>query len=173
MNKWVRFARLLLYVIIVKRLPPTSYPGGVVVKAIRYYFCKSLFKSCGRDVTIESLAQIAFDKVEIGNNSGIGYNARLGAVRMGDNVMMGPDVIILSRDHFFDSRLLPMRLQGMTEDKPVVISDDVWIGARVIILPGVCIGRGAILGAGAVVSKDIPEYAIVAGNPAQVIKQRT
>jgi maltose O-acetyltransferase len=91
---------------------------------------------------------------------------------MGDNVMMGPDVIILTGNHVYDSRLLPMRLQGGSEDKPVVINDDVWIGARVIILPGVHIGRGAILGAGAVVTENVPEYAIVAGNPARVIKQR-
>ena len=57
-------------------------------------------------------------------------------------------------------------------DDPVVISDDVWIGARAIILPGVQIGRDAIIGAGAVVTKDLSEYAIVVGNPARVIKQR-
>lgn len=171
-NKWCRSIKVLLYVLILKHLPPTYFPGGAVVKAIRYYFCKGLFKSCGRGVVIESRAHIPFDKVEIGNNSGIGYNARLGAVIMGDDVMMGPDVIILSRDHFFDSRLSPMRLQGETDDTPVVISDDVWIGARAIILPGVHIGRGSIVGAGAVVSKDVPEYAIVAGNPARIIKKR-
>jgi maltose O-acetyltransferase len=143
-----------------------------VVKAIRYFFCKGLFKSCGRGVVIESKAHIPFHKVEIGSNSGIGYNARLGAVKMGNNVMMGPDVIILSGSHVFDSRLLPMRVQGGTEDNPVLISDDVWIGARAIILPGVHIGKGAIVGAGAVVSKDVPEYAIVVGNPARVVKQR-
>ena len=172
MNKWCRFIRLILYDLVLKRLPPTYYPGGAVVKVIRYNFCKGLFKFCGRGVVIESLAHIPFDKVEIGNNSGIGHNALLGAVKIGDDVMMGPDVIILSRDHCFNSRLLPMRLQGKTEDKPVVIDDDVWIGARAIILPGVHIVRGAIVGAGAVVSKDVPEYAIVAGNPARVIKQR-
>ena len=82
------------------------------------------------------------------------------------------DVIIQSTNHLFDSRLTPMRLQGKTEDDPIVIGDDVWIGARAIILPGVHIGRGAIVSAGAVVTDDVPEYAIVAGNPARVIKQR-
>jgi len=171
-NKWYRFMKMLLYVLVLKHLPPTYYPGGTVIKAVRYYFCKGLFKSCGSGVVIESKAHIPFDKVEIGNNSGIGYNARLGAVKIGDDVMMGPDVIILSRNHSFESRLLPMRMQIGTEENPAVISDDVWIGARAIILPGVHIGRGSIVGAGAVVSKDVPEYAIVAGNPAQVIKQR-
>jgi maltose O-acetyltransferase len=61
--------------------------------------------------------------------------------------------------------------QGFYEEKPVVI-DDVWIGGHVIILPGVHIGKGAIVGAGAVVTKDVPEYAIVGGSPAKVIKYR-
>jgi len=102
---WLRFIKLFLYDIVIKRLPPTYYPGGAAIKTIRYYFCKGLFKACGRGVTIEPNARIAFHKVEIGNNSGIGSNALLGAVKIGDNVMMGPDVIIYSRNHFFDSRL--------------------------------------------------------------------
>ena len=61
----------------------------------------------------------------------------------------------------------------MQKIKPVIIGDDVWIGGRVIILPGVTIGNGAIVGAGAVVTRDVPEYAIVGGVPAKVIKMRT
>lgn len=171
-KSWLRFIKLFLYIIVLKHLPPTYYPGGALIRMIRYHFCKGLFKSCGRDVVIESRAHIPFDKVEIGNNSGIGLNARLGVVKIGNDVMMGPDVIIQSQNHIFNNRLLPMRLQGASEDKPVVIGDDVWIGARAIILPGVHIGSGAIVGAGAVVTKDVPEFAIVAGNPARVIKQR-
>ena len=62
-----------------------------------------------------------------------------------------------------------MRLQGYLKPQPVVIEDDVWIGARVIFLPGVRVGRGAIVGAGAVVTKDVPDYALVVGNPARVV----
>jgi maltose O-acetyltransferase len=163
---------VVTYMLVLKHLPPTYFPGGAIVKAIRYFFCKRLFKSCGKGVVIESKAQIHFRRVEIGNNSGIGYNARLEAVKIGDNVMMGPDVIILSRNHVFDDLRVPMCLQGDSGESPVVISDDVWIGARVIILPGVHIGKGAIVGAGAVVPKDVPAYAVVAGNPARVVKQR-
>lgn len=65
-----------------------------------------------------------------------------------------------------------MRLQGDSEPKPIVIGDDVWIGARSIILKGVHIGKGAVIAAGAVVSRDVPEYAIVGGVPARVIKYR-
>lgn len=169
---FVRKLQLLFYLIVLKHLPPSYYPGGWLVKATRYYFCRSMFKSCGRGVVIETNAKIPFHKVEIGNFSGIGLNAFLGAAKIGDNVMMGPDVIMMSRDHLFQSRSLPMRLQGAAEDNPVVIGDDVWIGTRAILLPGVRVGKGAIIGAGAVVTKNIPEYSIVAGNPARIVGYR-
>ena len=62
--------------------------------------------------------------------------------------------------------------QGFAEYKPVIISNDVWIGGRVIILPGISVGEGAIVAAGAVVTKDVPSYSIVAGNPAVIKKYR-
>jgi maltose O-acetyltransferase len=65
-----------------------------------------------------------------------------------------------------------MSEQGMTEDMPVTIGDDVWIGARAILLPGITINSGSIVGAGAVVTKDVPPGSIVAGNPARVVRYR-
>jgi acetyltransferase-like isoleucine patch superfamily enzyme len=65
-----------------------------------------------------------------------------------------------------------MMEQGFQQDKGIKIGDDVWIGARVIILPGVSIGSGVIIGAGAVVTKDIPDWAIAVGNPARVVRYR-
>ncbi|MCB9159898.1 MAG: CatB-related O-acetyltransferase [Caldilineaceae bacterium] len=87
--------------------------------------------------------------------------------------MMAPDVTIVGENHRFDRLDLPMRLQGYQRFPPVRIEDDVWIGARAIILPGVTIGQGAIIGAGAVVTKDVPAYAVCAGNPARVLRLRT
>jgi len=86
--------------------------------------------------------------------------------------MMGPYVIIIGENHVSSNREIPMRLQGYKKYPPVRIEDDVWIGARAIILPGIKIGKGAIIGSGAVVTKDVPPYAICAGNPARVIKYR-
>ena len=86
--------------------------------------------------------------------------------------MMGPDVMILTRHHEFLQTTLPMIEQGYREERPVTIKDDVWIGARVIILPGVTVGNGAVVGAGAVVTKEIDDWTIVAGNPARVIRNR-
>jgi len=67
---------------------------------------------------------------------------------------------------------IPMNRQGWSEDRPVCIEDDVWIGSRVILLPGVRIGKGSIVGAGSVVTRDVEPYAIVAGNPARKIRSR-
>lgn len=164
---------LLVYHLITKRLPPTYFPGGTLFKKIRYINCKYLFRYCGKDVNIEPKAYIPFHKVEIGDNSGIGYNAKLGSVIIGKNVMMAPDVVILSRNHRFEDSIIPMRLQGNHEELPVIIGNDVWLGTRVIILPGVCIGSGSIVAAGSVVTKDVPDYSIVGGNPAKVIRYRT
>ena len=86
---------------------------------------------------------------------------------------MGEDVTIITRNHRFDRTDIPMMEQGFCEEKPVFIGDDVWIGDKVLILPGVKIGTGCIIAAGAVVTKDIPDYSVAAGVPAKVIKQRS
>lgn len=86
--------------------------------------------------------------------------------------MMGRDCIVYTRNHKFDDITTTMRGQGFQEERPVYIGDDVWIGGRVTILPGVHIGNHCIIGAGSVVSKDIPDWAIAVGNPVVVKKYR-
>lgn len=115
--------------------------------------------------------------VSYGKFGGLWKSCRGGATKLmlpkcGDNVMMAPDCIIYVRNHESSRLDIPMCEQGSTEERPVVIGNDVWIGGRVIILPGVKIGDGAIIGAGSVVTKDVSEYDVVAGNPARVIKNR-
>lgn len=85
--------------------------------------------------------------------------------------MMGPDVAILTHTHRINRTDIPMGQQGSLV-KEVIIGDDVWIGMRSIIMPGVRVGNGAVIGAGAVVTKDVPDYAIVGGVPAKVLKYR-
>ena len=86
--------------------------------------------------------------------------------------MMGEACHIYTRNHKTDRTDIPMCRQGFDGYKPVVISDDVWIGARVTILPGAKIGTGVIIGSGAVVTGEIPDYAVAGGVPARVIKYR-
>lgn len=109
----------------------------------------------------------------IGHRSSLGVNAQvLGPLTIGDNVMMGPDVVILTNNHRIDDLEQPMINQGLDSIAPVTIEDDVWIGVRAILLPGVAIGRGAVVAAGAVVASDVPRNAIVGGVPAKVIRYR-
>jgi maltose O-acetyltransferase len=85
---------------------------------------------------------------------------------------MGPEVAIWTTNHRFDRTDIPMMFQGNQVQKPVFIGNDVWIGTRAILLPGVHVGDHSIIGAGAVVAKDVPPWAIVVGNPARVVRYR-
>ena len=153
---------------------PVSYSRiwGGLSKALRGGCAKLILENCGSNVNIEKGADFA-STITIGNNSGIGKNSVIGSyTKIGDNVMMGEACIIYTRNHRFDRTDIPMCQQGFDEYKPVVISNDVWIGARVTILPGTKIGTGVVIGAGAVVTGEIPDYAIVGGVPAKVIRFR-
>lgn len=94
-----------------------------------------------------------------------------GGVEIGNNVLIGPKTVIHSANHRYEDPHVPIRFQGHIHKK-VVIEDDVWIGGGVIILPGVRIGRGSIVGAGSVVTKDVAPYTVVVGVPARRIKER-
>lgn len=153
-------------------LPESFFWINIGQKQIRAFCGKLILSKCGKGVNIEKNA-IFPSCVELGDHSGIGIRAKIdGKVMIGKNVMMGPDVCIYAKNHAFDRTDIPMNLQGFATEKPVVIADDVWIGSRVIILPGVHIGTGAVIGAGAVVTKNVPDYAVVGGNPACVLKMR-
>lgn len=166
---------LVLYYGIGIHLPASDSPYAFGAKSFRRFLCKGLFKSAGRDINIEHGAYFGKgNELSIGNRSGIGLNARIqGPVSIGDHVMMGPEVHIYTRNHDFSRRDIPMIDQGDTISEPVIIGDDVWIGARSIILPGVTVGNGAIIAAGSVVTKSVAPYTIVGGNPAKLIKERS
>lgn len=162
----------LIYYTIAKHLPPSSSGLQVGQKALRAFCGRLILKHCGKNVNIEKGALFS-SKTSLGDYSGIGINARInGECQIGNYVMMGTDVVVITRNHSFGRTDVPMMHQGFGEERPVVIGSDVWIGDRVIILPGVHIGDGSILAAGAVVTHDVPPYAIVAGVPAKVIKMR-
>lgn len=125
-------------------------------------------------------------KIEIGENTYIGLNTRIWSaesIRIGKNVLISHDVnIIDTNSHEVDHLERAERFRyivevGHWEEKqnivtaPIHIKDDVWINFNVTILKGVTIGRGAIVGAGSVVVKDVPDFTLVAGNPAKVIKK--
>ena len=86
--------------------------------------------------------------------------------------MFANEVLIVGSDHIYNNPKLPSYFSGRPFRPNTIIGDDVWLGARCTIMSGVCIGNGAIVAAGAIVTKDVPPYAIVAGIPARVIKWR-
>ena len=110
----------------------------------------------------------------VGNDSNIGpycYIGCSGFVRIGNNVLMGPRVSIIAENHNFARTDKPTKLQGVTRQE-VDIGDDCWLGSNSVILAGIRVGEGAVVAAGAVVTKDVPPYAVVGGVPAKVIRSR-
>jgi maltose O-acetyltransferase len=171
----MRIFYLFLYYILLNKLPHSSVPFiGLPCERLKEFFAKRIFMRCGNNVNIGKGARFGNGKyIQIGNNSGIGINSKVpNNIIIGEDVMMGPNVTIYGSNHMFDRTDIPMQMQGMKEYPPVVVEDDVWIGSHVIIMPGLLIKRGSIIGAGAVVTKNFPEYSIVGGNPAKLIKSR-
>jgi len=169
---WTIKTKLLfvLYQMFAAWLPQSSHfpPAGW----LRRCFAKWIVAYCGKEVNIERGAHFT-PGLSIGDRSGAGINCELnGPITIGRDVMMGPEVVVYTSGHEFNATDIPMMDQGPTETKPVVIGNDVWIGRRAIIMPGVTIGDGCVIGAGAVVTKDIPPYSVAVGVPAKVVKSR-
>lgn len=136
------------------------------------HFCHIKDVSFDDTARIEPFCRIVGSpQIKIGKNFYANSHCHiLGEIQIGDNVLIGPKVIIWSRDHGIAKHKIISEQPSI--NKPIIIGNDVWIGAGVIILKGVSIGDGAVIGAGSVVTRDVPNYAIVAGSPAIVKKFR-
>lgn len=160
----------IMYCVFAKNLPYSR--RGKIFKKLRYFFTSKVIKKIGKNVNIETGA-IYNPNITIGDNSGIGVRCELvGNVEIGKNVMMGPEVIFYTQNHQYKDKNKTIMEQGYAPEKKIVIEDDVWIGRRVIILPGVTVKKGTVIGAGAIVTKTFPEYSVIAGNPAKAIGTR-
>lgn len=175
-------------------------PGAIGYK-LRYYYYHNLFKNCGKKVHIDIGCYLkGCQNIILGNNIGFGLNSQVyasgngsekisigdntffnanvminadcgGVIEIGSHCIVGPNVIFRTSNHVFTDRNIPIMEQGHNPGK-IIIKDDVWIGANVVLLPNISVGKGAIIGAGAVVTKNIDDYAIVAGVPAKQIGSR-
>ncbi len=162
----------VLYLYFAKNLPGSFSKLNFGQRKIRNFLARSFAPGIDKTVNVENGAVFS-SKVVAGECSNIGIKAFIqGKTIIGKYVMMGPECIIYTFNHETGRTDIPMCEQGFRDEKEVIIGDDVWIGARVIILPGVHIGNGTIIGAGAVVAKDIPDYSVAVGNPAVVVKKR-
>lgn len=167
---------LVIYYGFASHLPSSYSPfGGWLFNAIRAFCCRRIFKYCGKKVNIDRHAYFGNGRnLEIGDYSSIGEDCVVPKdTIIGKYVMMAPDVHIVANNHTFSDTDQPMCFQGSIEGKTTtIIDDDCWVGVRVILTPGHRIGKGSILAAGAVVTKDVEPYSIVGGNPAKLIRKR-
>ncbi|MBU4067907.1 MAG: acetyltransferase [Proteobacteria bacterium] len=141
---------------------------------MRRKLAQKIFLYCGQHVIIKRNAYFGNgSQLRIGHNSQLGHNCVVPRdISIGNDVIMGPNVVIWAISHKFSSAEVPIRLQGSTDRNPPVIGNDVWIGERSIIMPGVKIGSHSVIGAASVVTRDVPDYAVVAGIPARIIRMR-
>lgn len=168
----VDFEGVLLQLFRLSCMVPGSSQQSIQNK-IRVRLLKAISESVGAGCVVMPKAHILRpENFRIGSDSGVGYRSIIvcfDRVEVGDRVLMGADVIIYTSNHIWSPDLRTYIGQGLTT-APVNIGDDSWIGSRAIILPGVRIGKGATVAAGAVVAKDVPDYAVVGGVPARVLK---
>ena len=149
---------------------------GKFALRLRYLCAKHMFSRCDGFVNLEQGAHIGSGKnFYVGKDVGIGkeFICHNRIVTIHDGLLMGENVLFQGGAHSFADPDKPIGSGPNEEPAPLEICGDVWIGARAIILPG-CkrIGAHSIIGAGAVVTKDVPDYAIVGGNPAKILKMR-
>jgi acetyltransferase-like isoleucine patch superfamily enzyme len=142
---------------------------------IRVFFLKKKFKKIGTNVMITACSSFAYpEKIIINNHVYIGPKAFIvayGGLTIEENVIIGPMVTIHTSNHRYENATM-LPYDGYTYIKPVKIKSNVWIGANVTICPGVTIEEGAVVAMGSVVTKNIPKFAVVGGNPAKIIKMR-
>jgi acetyltransferase-like isoleucine patch superfamily enzyme len=148
-----------------------GYFGG----CIRGHVYKKALRRMGRGTYIHDSVAILFpENIEMGDDVSVNQFSvihGMGGVRIGSDVRIGYGVKIISFDHVFSNPGVPIMGQGYDKGH-IDIGDDVWIGANAVILKGVKIGRGSVIGAGSVVTGDIPPFSIAVGAPAKVVKKR-
>lgn len=150
-----------------------------VWRRLRMLLYRPLFGSYGQNFTFDPDGLYTYSSIHVGDDVSLGLQptlmAALSEIRIGSHVMFGPKVTIIGGGHniTMPSRFMTdVHEKTGNEDLGVVIEDDVWIGSYAIVLRGVTVGRGAVVAAGSVVTKSVPPYSIVAGNPARVMRFR-
>lgn len=143
----------------------------------KYYLLK--LATCGKGCQIEGDCSLPLSQLYLGNNVYIGPGAMFvsseAKIIVGDNVMFGPNVMIATSNHRIDvigKLMADVKEKREFDDQDVIIEEDCWIGMNAIILKGVTIGRGSVIGAGAIITKDVPEYSIITDTRTNCVRQR-
>jgi len=171
--------KLRLYVYFYNMLWAISSYNHHDAKVVRYrsFLLGKLGVGVSEKVNVQHCVKLNhnLNHLSIGSNSGIGAGSTLhlqGQIAIGDDVMIGQELIIHTSNHGMENNGIAMWQQS-SEIKGVTIGDNVWIGSRVTILPGVNVGDGVVIGAGSIVTKNLENNGIYAGNPAKLIKKRS
>ncbi len=150
------------------------YVPGKVGDKLRYFFYSFSLEHLGKNVEIkDGVVMLNMEKISIGSYSGINQQCYLnayGGIQIGNHVRIAPHAALISTNHRFDRVDIPISLQPESPAK-IIIEDDVWIGYGSVVLKGVRIGKGSVIGANAIVRKDIPPYSIVVGE-SQIVRRR-
>ena len=147
--------------------------GSVIYRSVRKDLPPFREFSLGKYSVVEDFSCLnnAVGDLIIGDYTRVGLrNTIIGPVTIGNHVNLAQNITVTGLNHNFEDVNIPIDEQGVSTS-PVVIEDDVWIGANAVILPGVTIGKHCVVAAGSVVSKSIPPYSVCAGVPARVLKQ--
>ena len=173
MKKIVKIFFLIIYYALASKLPNYSYPGGCFYNWVRV-FCLKRIIVIGNECRIMRNVYIGNgNEIIIGDNCRINENVRLDNIEMGNHVMVARDSVLLGKSHNYKELEIPMENQGNAVTEKIFINDDVWLGLRSIIMPGIKIEKGTIIGAGAVVTKNTELNGIYGGVPAKLIRHRT
>lgn len=140
--------------------------------------CRKKFKHFGKGAEFRPGAYAtACSKISIGDRVIIKPETKLFADEGGaeiiieDNVLIAYGVHFYCNNHLFENKDLPIIDQSISPSRPIVLKTGCWIGANVIILPGITVGRNAVVGAGSILTKDVPDRVVVVGNPAKIIRR--
>lgn len=164
--------KLIGYYLILSKLPNSWWPGGKIFNRLRVSWVRGILP-VGKNTKIQRSVYIGSgNNVVIGSNCQINELVRLDNVDIGNNVMIARESIILGKMHESGDIHTPMNEQGVKDVKKTLIEDDVWLGLRVVVMPGVHIRKGTIVAAGAIVTKDTDAYGVYGGVPAKLIKHR-
>jgi virginiamycin A acetyltransferase len=144
---------------------------GALGNHLRRAFYRAVLRRCGAEVCIEFGTIVSQPTVQIGNRVYIGAHCSIGEAVIGDDVLLGSNVDVISgrEQHHFDDVAVPIRQQG-GRLQTVVIGADAWIGNGAVIAADV--GTGSVVAAGSVVVKPVPDMSVVGGNPARVLRRR-
>jgi acetyltransferase-like isoleucine patch superfamily enzyme len=164
------FKTILIFIYFIMRLPSR------ILKKIQKKLITERFSELGKNFIFDPASSILTpDFIKVGDNVSIGEQAHISAkVKIGNNVIFGPRPIIIGGDHYFAVKGKSIRFLHPKADEswePILIEDEVWCGASVIILGNVTIGMGCVIGAGSVVVKNIPPYVVAVGNYCKPVKK--